>query len=66
MEASARRGEKGFSKLVEEAVEAYLDTLDERLRKARAAMATFGSLTDEEVTSLESAMRRSRETWRSP
>ena len=65
MEAAARRGEKGFSRLVEEAVESYLDALDERRQKARAALATFGRLTESEAGDLEAAMRTSRTTWRS-
>jgi len=65
LEASARRREKGFSHLVEAAVEAYLDALDERRRLAEAALATFGSIADEDATALEAVVARSRESWRS-
>ena len=64
LEIAARRGEKGFSHLVREAVERYLD--EEALRRSHldAARAVLGSLTDREAGELARSVKRIRETWR--
>jgi metal-responsive CopG/Arc/MetJ family transcriptional regulator len=63
---AARRGEKGFSGLVSEAIERYLsdeENREEQQRKA-AALDALGSLSDEEADALEERTRRLREKWR--
>ena len=65
MEISARRGEKGFSHLIEKAVEAYLDALDRQHQAVREAVATYGSLDDEEADRLEESVAQARQRWRS-
>lgn len=64
LELAALRGEKGFSRLVEEAIDLYLKRQDERREAVRRALATRGSLTAAEVADLESEVRRVREHWR--
>lgn len=63
LEIAARRGEKGFSKLVQEALELYLgnvqrqDTLEQALRLR-------GQLAGEEADALERAAGEIRSRWR--
>ncbi len=66
LELAARRGQKGFSFLVREAIERYLATEGEadRLLRAKAALAALGTLSDEEAERLEETRRRLRESWR--
>jgi len=63
---AARRGEKGFSGLVREAVEQYLAISEERERESRrsAALGALGSLSEEEAEALRSRVRTLREDWR--
>ena len=61
---AARRGEKGFSKIVEEALEAYLLNLEERDRARRLALGALGALSDDEAGDLERAVHELREHWR--
>jgi metal-responsive CopG/Arc/MetJ family transcriptional regulator len=64
LEIAAQRGEKGFSHLVQEAVERYLS--EEALRRERvdAARSVLGGLTDREGAELEASVMRIRGTWR--
>ena len=66
LELAAKRGQKGFSFLVREAIERYLaaEGEAERLLKAEAALAVLGTLSDEEAERLEETRRRLRESWR--
>jgi metal-responsive CopG/Arc/MetJ family transcriptional regulator len=64
LELAARRGERGFSALVEEAVEHYLEEQDRRRRRAEEAKAVIGSLSDDEADALESSVRDLRGRWR--
>jgi predicted transcriptional regulator len=64
LELAARRGEKGFSRLVEEALDLYLRREEERRETVRRALATRGSLAPAEVADLEAEVRRLREHWR--
>ncbi len=64
LEIAARRGEKGFSKLIEEAVELYLTNCsDGRERRARA-LALKGALGSREADRLRAACLAIRESWR--
>lgn len=61
-ELAARRGEKGFSAIVEEALERYF-ALEERRREAvDRALAALGSFSAEEADRLEEEVARFRGT----
>lgn len=64
LDLAARRGEKGFSSLVREAVDRLL--ADEMSRKDRieAALALEGSLDAAAADSLEGSVARARGSWR--
>ena len=64
LELAARRGEKGFSRLVQEALDRYL--ADEGSRKGRieAALAMGGTMTEKASRALEESVREIRGTWR--
>jgi len=64
LELAARRGEKGFSRLVQEALEKYLDEAAVREERVRDALGVIGGLDDESADRLEESVRRLRERWR--
>lgn len=64
LEIAARRGLKGFSVLVEEALVLYLGELERREQLTSRAMALIGSLSEEEAEALESSVSRARRSWR--
>ncbi len=64
LELAARRGEKGFSRLVQEALELYLDEIAARERRVDQALEAIGSLDDEDARELRESVRRVRERWR--
>ena len=66
LELAARRGEKGFSRLVQEAIDLYLLSEEGRAREARAsaAVAVLGTLDDEAADAMETVARGLRSTWR--
>ncbi len=65
LEIAARRGEKGFSKLVEEAIEDYLKREQEdRETRAREFQKYCGILSKERADQLREEVRRIREFWR--
>ena len=64
LKLAAERGEKGFSRLVGEALERFLaeeGSRKERIQKALALEGTFGS---ESADAIEASVRRIRSTWR--
>lgn len=64
LDLAARRGEKGFSRLVQEAVDRFL--ADEHAGKGRveAALALEGSMTAEVADELTASVARLRSNWR--
>lgn len=64
LELAARRGERGFSALVEEALERYLEDEERRRRQAEHAKAAIGTLSELEGEELEASVRTLRERWR--
>lgn len=64
LEIAARRGEKGFSKIVEEALESYLRRDGDGEGARARALATRGALTEDEADALEARAREIRERWR--
>jgi predicted transcriptional regulator len=64
LELAARRGERGFSALVEEALERYLEDEEGRRRQAEHAKALIGTLSERDADELEASVRTLRELWR--
>jgi hypothetical protein len=64
MEMAARRGEKGFSKLVQQALEAYLKAQAGEEEKRRRALMLKGALDSRDAGHLRAATRAIRESWR--
>lgn len=63
LEIAARRGEKGFSKLVQEALEFYLND-HERRDAVETAQRLQGRLSDGEADELEQSVSDLRSRWR--
>jgi hypothetical protein len=61
---AARRGEKGFSSVLAEAIEGYLDQEKTRVQRRKELLSLAGSLSAEEAKSLRSAATSLRENWR--
>jgi hypothetical protein len=64
LELAAARGEKGFSTVVAEALELYLEAQRNRTTAIRGALALKGSISEAEAASLSSETRRVRAHWR--
>ena len=64
LEIAARRGEKGFSTLIGEAVDLYLRTADADEVRRRSAMALRGRLDGGDARRLRQATSTLRESWR--
>jgi predicted transcriptional regulator len=64
LELAARRGQKGYSKLLAEAIESYLESLARDEEKRQAALQLRGTLTAKEAEELRKATRALRESWR--
>ena len=64
LEMAARRGEKGFSSLVEEAVEMYLEAQRELDTARQIALEARGSLREADVEQLREETSRIRAEWR--
>jgi len=64
MALAADRGEKGFSGVLAEAIETYLEGKDEREKKLEIFRSLRGSLSDEEANDLRARTRAIREHWR--
>ncbi len=62
--AATERGMRGFSPIVEEAVEGYLASEDQRRDLVRAIEAAGGTWGDEEVAELERAREEAWAGWR--
>ncbi len=63
---AAERGEKGFSRLVQEALDLYLDEIEgaEREARIRAALSVIGSVSEEVAERMSRAHRKLRGSWR--
>ncbi len=64
LELAARRGEKGFSPIVQEALEQYFDRKEERRDRVDKALAALGSLDAEDAERMEHHVGELRRTWR--
>jgi metal-responsive CopG/Arc/MetJ family transcriptional regulator len=64
MELAARRGEKGFSRLLAEALEGYFAKEHALEEKRRRVLRLRGVLSDEEAAGLRATCQEIREFWR--
>lgn len=64
LELAAKRGEKGFSGLVQEAVAAYLEQHAASGDRVKRALALRGSLRGDEGDELLEATEEARRSWR--
>jgi predicted transcriptional regulator len=64
LELAARRGEKGFSEVLADAIETYLDTLSSDEAKRHLALALRGAFAEEDADELRRATRSIRDSWR--
>lgn len=64
LEMAAREGRKGFSHLIQEAVDRFLDEEAGRQEEVSEALALVGSLGPQEAEVLLERVRRIREHWR--
>lgn len=62
---AARRGEKGFSSLIERAVERYLEEEERRRARVQEAVSAIGSLDENEADRMRESVETLRSTWRS-
>lgn len=61
---SARRGEKGFSAVLAEAIAAFLEGEAERHRRREEVLRLAGSLSSEDAEALRATTQSVRESWR--
>ncbi|MGA3015907.1 MAG: hypothetical protein ABSF62_02225 [Bryobacteraceae bacterium] len=64
LELAAKRGEKGFSNVVSEALELYLEAESGRANAIQRALALKGSMRETEAGGLLTRTRRIRASWR--
>ncbi len=64
LELAARRGEKGFSRLIQEAVDRLLTEDETRAVRVKAALALEGSMSNETADELAASVERIRSNWR--
>lgn len=63
---AAERGEKGYSRIVEEALERYLTERERSEEGLRELLALRGSLSDEDAEAVRGEIRELRSGWRTP
>jgi predicted transcriptional regulator len=64
LELAANRGEKGFSTVVADALELYLEAQSGRTNAIRSALALRGSMSETEAADLSARTGRIRANWR--
>jgi predicted transcriptional regulator len=64
LKLAAERGEKGFSRLVGEALERFLAEEGSRKERIQNALALEGTFGDASAEAIEASVRRIRSTWR--
>ena len=64
LDLAARRGEKGFSRLVQDAIDRLLADADSRKGRVETALALEGSMTAEAADEIAESVARIRSTWR--
>lgn len=61
---AAERGLKGFSPLIQEALDDYLKKRVDQRRLVKAALKLEGSMSEEDALGLEKTASKLRESWR--
>jgi len=61
---AGERGEKGFSRIVQEAIEEYLRGRKAAADRTKAALAVLGTLSEPSAARLEETVRELRSSWR--
>jgi metal-responsive CopG/Arc/MetJ family transcriptional regulator len=61
---AARRGEKGFSSVLAEAIEEYLNEEKTRVQRRKELLSLAGSLSADEAKALRKTATSLRENWR--
>jgi hypothetical protein len=61
---AARRGEKGFSSVLGEAIEEYLKEEKTRVQRRKELLSLAGSLSADEAKALRNTATSLRENWR--
>ena len=64
LEMAAERGEKGFSRLVQTAIDHYLAENRARRDRVQAALAVLGSFDEDAAIAMEDSVREARSKWR--
>ena len=64
LEEAARLGEKGFSTIVQKALDQYFDSAADRQERLAQALRAIGSLSEPEASRLEHEVRTLRRNWR--
>jgi predicted transcriptional regulator len=64
LEAAARRGEKGFSSILQEAIDHYFEAEEARQQRIQRALRAVGSLTRGQAERLQKDTRALRRSWR--
>jgi predicted transcriptional regulator len=64
VDLAAKRGEKGFSSVVAEALDGYLKAQSSRTKAIRSALALKGSMSETEAEGLMTRTGRIRANWR--
>jgi predicted transcriptional regulator len=64
LEIAAQEGRKGFSHLIQEAVDRFLDEEADRRQEVAQALALVGAIGSEEAEALRTRTRELRVSWR--
>lgn len=64
MALASRRGEKGFSSVLGEAIEVFLQGEVEREKRRKTLLSLAGSLSKKDADELRRTTRELRESWR--
>jgi predicted transcriptional regulator len=64
LEIAGREGRKGFSHLIQEAVDRFLEEEEGRAEEVAEALAMVGTLAPEDAAALRDRTRKLRESWR--
>jgi metal-responsive CopG/Arc/MetJ family transcriptional regulator len=64
LEAAAKRGEKGFSSIIQEALDHYFQAAAGRRERVERAVKVLGTLTEPSADRLEKDVRKLRRSWR--
>ena len=64
LELAARRGEKGFSSVVQEALELYFRREEDRRHKIQGALSVLGTLEKKSAKEMRQSIKAVRESWR--